>query len=130
MELLTPVDQEMRPRGGDHGGGQILTESIRRFMDQVRARTKSRIPLRPQELIEQLNPLLRGWGEYGKKAHVRRLFNRLNRRIVRRIWPHRFKRWRNGGWKQLPEVTLLGEYGLVSLIGWIPSIAARLSASS
>jgi RNA-directed DNA polymerase len=105
-------------------------KSIRRFMDQVRARTKRRIPLRTRELIEELNPLLRGWGEYYKKAHVRKLFNRLNRWVVRRIWSHRFKRWRNGGWKQLPESTLYGEYGLVNLIGLIPSIAPRASASS
>jgi group II intron reverse transcriptase/maturase len=105
-------------------------KSIRRFMDQVRARTMLRISLRTRELIEKLNPLLRGWGEYYKKAHVRKLFNRLNRWIVRRIWSHRFKRWRNGGWKQLPEATLYGEYGLVNLIGLIPSIAPRGSASS
>ena len=105
-------------------------KSIRRFMDQVRARTQRRIPLRTCELIGKVNPLIRGWGEYYKKAHVRKLFNRLNRWIVRRIWSHRFKRWRNGGWKQLPEATLYGEYGLVNLIGLIPSIAPRASASS
>jgi hypothetical protein len=48
---------------------------------------------------------------YGR-AHVRKLFNRLDRWIVRRIWSHRFKRWRNGGWKQLSTATLYREYGL------------------
>ena len=105
-------------------------KSIRRFMDEVRKRTKRRIPLRTRELIEELNPLLRGWGEYYKKAHVRLLFNRLDRWIVRRIRSHRFKRWRNGGWRQLPEAKLYGEYGLVNLIGLIPSITSRASASS
>jgi RNA-directed DNA polymerase len=105
-------------------------KSIRRFMDQVRARTKRRIPLRTRELIEELNPLIRGWGEYYKKAHVRKLFHRLDGWIVRRIRSHRSKRWRNSGWKQLPETKLYGEYGLVNLIGLIPSIAPRASASS
>ena len=105
-------------------------KSIRRFMDEVRKRTKRRIPLRTRELIEELNPLLRGWGEYYKKAHVRLLFNRLDRWIVRRIRSHRFKRWRNGGWRQLPETKLYGEYKLVNLIGLIPSITSRASASS
>jgi group II intron reverse transcriptase/maturase len=99
--------------------------SIRRFMDQVRQRTKRRIPLRTKKLIAELNPLVRGWGEYYKRAHVRRLFHRLDAWIVRRIWSHRCKRWRNCGWKQLPETQLYGEYGLVNLVGLIPSLASQ-----
>src|SRR5271166_4228488 len=67
-------------------------KSIRRFMDQVRQRTKRNLPLTTPELIAKLNPLLRGWGEYYKTAHVRTLFHRLDRWIVRRIRSHRFKR--------------------------------------
>ena len=59
-------------------------------------------PCDPQ-LIAELNPVLRGWGEYYKRAHVRKLFHQLDGWVRRRIWSHRFKRWRNGGWKQLPE---------------------------
>jgi RNA-directed DNA polymerase len=99
-------------------------KSIRRFMDQVRQRTKRRTPLQTEELIAELNPLVRGWGEYYKRAHVRRLFHRLDAWIVRRIWSHRGKRWRNCGWKQLPETKLYGEYGLVNLVGLIPSLAS------
>ncbi|HEX7424306.1 MAG TPA: group II intron maturase-specific domain-containing protein [Terriglobales bacterium] len=99
-------------------------KSIRRFQEQVRQRTKRRVPLATEPLIEALNPLLRGWGEYYKRAHVRRLFNQFDRWIVRRIWSHRFKRWRNSGWKQLPQPVLYGEYGLVNLVGLIPSLAS------
>ena len=100
-------------------------KSIRSFLDQVRQRTKRKVPLPTEELIEELNPLLRGWGEYYKRAHVRLLFNRLDRWIVHRIWSHRFKHWRNAGWKWLPQTTLYGEFGLVNLVGLIPSIATR-----
>ncbi len=100
-------------------------KSIRRFMDHVRQRTKRKVPLPTAELIEELNPLLRGWGEYYKRAHVRLLFNRLDRWIVHRIWSHRFKHWRNAGWKWLPQTTLYREFGLVNLVGLIPSIATR-----
>ena len=100
-------------------------KSIRRFRDQVRQRTKRRVPLKTKELIAELNPLLRGWGSYYKRAHVRTLFNQLDRWIMRRIWSHRFKRWRNGGWQQLPARTLYGEYELVNLVGLIPSLSSR-----
>jgi group II intron reverse transcriptase/maturase len=100
-------------------------KSIRRFMDQVRKRTRRNIPLTTQELIENLNPLIRGWGEYYKRAHVRTLFHRLDGWIRRRIWSHRFKRWRNAGWKQLPEALLYEEYELVNLVRLIPSLASQ-----
>lgn len=105
-------------------------KSIRRFMDQVRQRTQRRVPLTTEQVVAELNPLLRGWGEYYKRAHVRLLFNRLDRWVVRRIWSHRFKRWRCAGWKQLSAVTLYREYGLVNLIRLIPSLASRYSNSS
>jgi RNA-directed DNA polymerase len=105
-------------------------KSIRRFMDQVRQCTKRRVPLKTRELIEQINPILRGWGYYYKRAHVRLLFNRLDRWIVRRLWSHRLKHWRCAGWKVLPTARLYGEYGLVNLVGLIPSLASQRSESS
>jgi group II intron reverse transcriptase/maturase len=100
-------------------------KSIRRFMDQVRARTRRRIPLQTKELIAELNPLLRGWGNYYKRTHVRKLFHRLDGWIRRRLWSHRHRRWRCTGWKDLPSARLYGEYGLVNLIRLIPSLASQ-----
>jgi group II intron reverse transcriptase/maturase len=105
-------------------------KSVQRFMDQVRLRTRRRVPLNTEELIDWINPVLRGWGNYFKRAHVRKLFNRLDRWIMRRIWSHRFKRWRCAGWKVLPAAKLYGEFGLVNLVGLIPSIATRRIAPS
>ena len=96
--------------------------SIDWFKDKVRALTRRRIAVPLEELIHVLNPVIRGWGMYYRRANVRRLFNRLNRWIVRRIWGWRFKRWRNAGWRTLPETRLYGEYGLVNLLQLIPSM--------
>lgn len=98
-------------------------KAIRRFRDRVRQSTKRRVPLTTEGLIRELNPVIRGWGLYYPKAHVRRLFNRLDRWIKRRIWSHRYKRWRCCGWRTLPEATLYGELGLVKLVALIPSLA-------
>jgi group II intron reverse transcriptase/maturase len=100
-------------------------KSIRCFMDQVRQQTKRTVPLKTKELIAELNPLLRGWGEYYKRAHVRKLFHRLDGWIRRRIWSHRYKHWRTAGWTQLSLPKLYGEYELVRLINLIPSLASR-----
>src|SRR6267154_593906 len=100
-------------------------KSIGRFMDQVRQRTKRTISLNTPDLIAELNPLLRGWGEYYKRAHVRKLFQRLDGWIRRRIWSHRYRRWRNVGWKRLPVPKLYGEYELVRLIDLLASLASR-----
>jgi group II intron reverse transcriptase/maturase len=91
-------------------------KSIRKFKDQVRQLTRRRAPVSTEQLIDDLNPLLRGWGHYYQKAHVRRLFTQLDGWIVRRIWSHRCKRWRCSGWQQLPHARLYGELGLVSLL--------------
>ena len=105
-------------------------KSVRRFKDQIRRLTRRKAPLTTVELIQQINPVLRGWGEHYKRAHVRLLFNRLDRWIVRRLWSHRFRRWRCRGWLKLPATTLYREYGLVNLIALVPSLAAHRRASS
>ena len=103
-------------------------KSIDHFKDQIRKRTRRKAPLTTKELIDEINPIIRGWGNYYRKAHVRLLFNRLNHWIRRRIWSHRYKRWRNAGWRTLPESKLHGELGLVNLVQLIPSLSRRKAA--
>ena len=100
-------------------------KSIQSFKDSIRARTHRRIPLTVYELIESINPVILGWGNYYRKAHVRKLFNRLQRWIIRRIWGHRYKRWRNMGWKKLPVTILYTKYKLVNLLSLIPDLNLR-----
>jgi RNA-directed DNA polymerase len=91
-------------------------KSINRFKDRVRQLTKRRIPLSTDQIIAEMNPIVRGWGQYYKRSRVRKLFTQLDAWIVRRLWSHRCKRWRCEGWKQLPQTMLYGELGLVSLL--------------
>jgi len=72
--------------------------------------------------LDELNPIIRGWGNYYRRAHVRRLYNRLNHWIVMRVWNHQHKHWRNAGWRHLPDRRLYGELGLVNLLQLIPSM--------
>ncbi|MTI85086.1 MAG: hypothetical protein FH756_14620 [Firmicutes bacterium] len=100
-------------------------KSIKRFIDQIRANTKRKIPLTLKEIIDLINPIIRGWGNYYRKAHVRKLFNRLDRWIIRRLWSHQFKRWRNSGWKKCPAKIIYNQFKLVNLTSLIPSLRSR-----
>ena len=104
-------------------------KSIDHFKEQIRKRTRRKAPLSTKELIDEINPVIRGWGNYYRKVHVRKLFNRLDRWIVRRLWSQRHKRWRNCGWKSMPSAKLYGELGLVSLVHLIPSLNQRSDAA-
>jgi RNA-directed DNA polymerase len=105
-------------------------KAVQRFKDEVRRRTGRRSSLRTRELIQQLNPVLLGWGHYFKRAAVRTLFHRLDGWIVRRLWAHRGKRWRCQGWRVLPHRVLYRQLGLVNLFGLIPSEGVLRHATS
>ncbi len=96
--------------------------SIKRFKDKVRTATCRRNPKDLEGILDELNPIIRGWGNYYRRAKVRRLYHRLNRWIVMRVWSHQTKRWRNAGWRHLPAQRLYGELGLVNLLQLIPSM--------
>ena len=101
-------------------------KSIQHFKAQIRQLTRRKAPVPTEVLIAQINPIIRGWGLYFHKAHVRKLFNRLDRWIVRRLWSQRHKRWRCCGWRTLPTTKLYGELGLVNLVQLIPSLGTRV----
>jgi group II intron reverse transcriptase/maturase len=102
-------------------------KSIMHFKEQIRSHTRRKVPLTTQGIIDEINPIIRGWGNYFGKAHVRKLFHRLDRWIIRRIWSHHCKRWRNCGWRTLPENKLYGELKLIRLVQLIPSLAAKFT---
>jgi len=100
-------------------------KSVRKFKDQIRKLTRRKAPVTLRELIEQINPVIRGWGNFYCKAHVRLLFNRLDRWIERRIYSFLAKRWRNTMWRRYPTARLIEEYGLVRLTHLIPGLVQR-----
>jgi RNA-directed DNA polymerase len=100
-------------------------KSVKRFRDQIRALTRRKAPVTLRELVKRINPVIRGWGTYYRKAHVRRLFNRLDRWIEQRLYSFLAKRWRNGMWRRYPTRRLIEDLGLVRLTHLIPGLVNR-----
>jgi group II intron reverse transcriptase/maturase len=97
-------------------------KSLDRFKDQIRALTQRKVPLPMGALIDTINPIIRGWGNYYCRSHVRMRFHRLDGWIIHRLWSHRYKRWRNQGWRDYPTRRLREEFKLVRLVSLIPSL--------
>ena len=100
-------------------------KSVERFQEQIRRLTSRKSAVTLEELIACLNPVIRGWGNYYRKAHVRGQFNRLDRWIERRIYSFLAKRWRNTMWREYPTQRLIETYGLVRLTHLIPGLVRR-----
>ena len=56
-------------------------KSVQRFQEQIRSLMRRKAPLKLREVIERINPVIRGWGHCYRKADVKRLFHRLDRWI-------------------------------------------------
>jgi len=100
-------------------------KSVKRFKGQIRRLTRRRIPLKLQDIIDSINPVIRGWGNYYRKANVRGLFHRLDGWIVRRLYSFLAKRWRNAMWRRYPTRRLIETFGLVRLTHLIPGLISQ-----
>jgi hypothetical protein len=67
------------------------------FKDRVRSRTRRKAPISMAVMIEQLNPLLRGWGSYYAIGDVVSLFEDLDQWIRMRLRSKARKRFKSKG---------------------------------
>jgi RNA-directed DNA polymerase len=101
--------------------------AVDRFKDQIRNLTRRKAPVRLSEMIAAINPIIRGWGNYFRKANVRKLFHQLDGWIQRRLWSFIAKRWRNTAYRKYPTRRLVTELGLIRLISLVPGITMLLT---
>jgi RNA-directed DNA polymerase len=101
---------------------EINSAAMDRFKDQIRQLTRRNAPVRLRDVIELINPVIRGWGNYYRKAHVRNMFHRMDGWIERRLRSFVAKKWRNTVWRRYPLPRLVHDFGLVRLIDLVPSL--------
>jgi group II intron reverse transcriptase/maturase len=83
-------------------GFQILRGKIRvsnkarsKFKDKVRELTQRNNPLSMQQVIQNLNEYLRGWGSYFRIQEFKKIFNDLDAWIRSRLRSMQLKKWKN-----------------------------------
>ena len=90
--------------------------ALTRFKDRVRVLTSRRAPVSLQQMIYDLNPTIRGWGNYFVHGNVAKLFDRLDEWIRMRLRSKvRGSKARAISNRKLPTGVLRG-MGLVSLV--------------
>ena len=61
------------------------TKAINKFKDKIRCRTRRTAHVSLKELIKNLNPVIRGWGEYFKRGNSYKAFENLDSWIRMRL---------------------------------------------
>lgn len=94
----------------------VGTKSLEAFYANVRRATRRRqCDRRVEEVIETLNPAIRGWGNYHRQGHNAGLFDKLDRWIRKRLRSYIHKRWRSQTSPTNDEFRRLGLLSLCSL---------------
>lgn len=82
-------DRDLFGRGGRYLNVLPSKRSLARFRDRVRELNASRRGLVPvDDLVQELSRYLRGWGQYFSHGYPRRIFNRADSFVVKRLVRH------------------------------------------
>lgn len=87
-------------------GRGIGSKSIKAFYGKVREATRRNQGDKPVELIiEQLNPIVRGWGNYHNEGRNVGVFTKLDKWVRKRLRSYIYKRWDDRRWSNASEPT-------------------------
>jgi group II intron reverse transcriptase/maturase len=89
--------------------------ALARFKDRVRVLTRRNAPVSLDQMIADLNPLVRGWGRYFAQGDVMDLFRRLDAWIRMRLRSKVIGRKSTGRGQANMPVAAFARLGLVSL---------------
>jgi group II intron reverse transcriptase/maturase len=95
-----------------------LTLPTRKAQERMRAKvrelTRYERTVKVEEVVQQINPVIRGWVNYFRVGNSSEAFNKMRHYIVQKIMRYvRRKQLRRGyGWKTLTSDVLYGRWGL------------------
>jgi len=73
----------------------VNPKRVKRFKDKVRRITRRNSGRKLEEVIEELNPVLRGWMNYYRIANIKKLAERIMGWIRRRLRMVKMKQWKS-----------------------------------
>jgi RNA-directed DNA polymerase len=115
---------------GFHFGSRsrgVGKKSLKALYEKVRTATRrlqGDIPV--ARVIEKVNPIVRGWGNYHREGNNSGLFSTLDKWIRNRIRAYKRRRWRDRGRWKIFSAEELSHLGLLSLRKLIPKSSQLL----
>ncbi|ADG81132.1 RNA-directed DNA polymerase (Reverse transcriptase) [Thermincola potens JR] len=107
----------------------ISPKKLKNFKDKIRKMTPRNHGLSVKEMVEKLNPVLRGWANYFRIANCRTVFAELMGWIRRRLRMKKMKEWKS--WKPLHKALrrrgYKGTFEKISMTAWKNSASPLIS---
>lgn len=99
---------------------QVDPSKVVSFKQQVKRITRRNSPVNLEKVIADLNPILRGWGNYFRMANCRKLFRRLSGWIRRRLRAKQLALWKTPERliRRLRQVGFRGHIDKMRLTSW------------
>lgn len=99
---------------------QVQKGKIQLFKEKVKAMTRRNVPVNLDTIIDDLNPILRGFAYYYRIANCRGVLQRLSSWIRRRLRAIQLKQWKKPKrlHRKLRQLGYIGEFDLISMNSW------------
>lgn len=103
------------------GNLSIAKKSIDRFKEKVRSITKRNRGVKFEQLIAELNPVMRGWLNYFRHARCKRLLENLDGWIRRKLRCYRLKQFK----RVITMQRFLKSRGVATWQSWILALSGK-----
>lgn len=99
---------------------RLQSEKVREFKDKVKRITRRNSPVNLEKVINDLNPVLRGFANYFRVAHCRNQFRELARWVRRRLRAKQLKLWRRSKrlHRRLRQLGYQGDFKAIKMGSW------------
>ena len=110
---------------------QVDPSKVASFKQQVKRITRRSSPVNLEKVITDLNPVLRGWGNYFRMANCRKLFRNLAGWIRRRLRAKQLALWKKPERliRRLRQIGFQGEIGKMRMTSWRSSRNSYVSSA-